>query len=165
MPTVLVWSRHYCCILEVRVMTTEELLERYAAGERDFSGVDLRGVNLSGANLYGVMLYDADLRGANLGGANLNGTKLSSADLRNADLSNTNLSESNLCGAKLVGCNFRGTDLTNAGWCGDLTNVDLSGAENFFTGEDFMEVTFCNTTLPDGRIANGPVDEWEWHRQ
>ena len=146
-------------------MTAEELLERYAAGERDFSGVDLRGVNLSGANLYGVMLYDADLRGANLGGANLNGTKLSSADLRNADLSNANLSESNLCGAKLVGCNFRGTDLTNAGWCGDLTNVDLSGAENFFTGEDFMEVTFCNTTLPDGRIANGPVDEWEWHRQ
>ncbi len=32
---------------EVAVMTAEELLGRYAAGERDFSGVDLEGVDLS----------------------------------------------------------------------------------------------------------------------
>ncbi len=39
------------CVLEVEVMTAEELLERYAAGERDFSGVDLSGVDLSNSEL------------------------------------------------------------------------------------------------------------------
>jgi hypothetical protein len=34
----------YCCILEVRVMTAEEFLERYATGERDFSKVKLSGI-------------------------------------------------------------------------------------------------------------------------
>jgi hypothetical protein len=29
-------------------MTAVELLERYAAGERDFAGVDLNGADLSG---------------------------------------------------------------------------------------------------------------------
>lgn len=47
-------------------MTAEELLERYATGERDFSGVDLSGasfeevgfdrINLEGANLSGGLL-------------------------------------------------------------------------------------------------------------
>lgn len=32
-------------------MTPEELLQRYAAGEQDFKGVDLSGANLSGINL------------------------------------------------------------------------------------------------------------------
>ncbi|MEH2207481.1 MAG: pentapeptide repeat-containing protein [Nostoc sp.] len=41
-------------------ITVEELLQRYAAGERDFIGVDLRdaelrGINLSRANLSGAM--------------------------------------------------------------------------------------------------------------
>lgn len=47
------------CVLEVVVMTAEELLEHYAAGERDFSGVDLRGADLSRADL-----SRADLSGA-----------------------------------------------------------------------------------------------------
>ncbi len=32
-------------------MDVEELLERYAAGERDFSGIDLSGDELNGINL------------------------------------------------------------------------------------------------------------------
>jgi uncharacterized protein YjbI with pentapeptide repeats len=44
------------CVLEVEVMTAEELLERYAAGERDFSGVDLSGVDLSGVDLNQIIL-------------------------------------------------------------------------------------------------------------
>lgn len=42
-------------------MTAEELLAAYAAGERDFSRVDL----------FGAYLYNANLHGANLFGANL----------------------------------------------------------------------------------------------
>ncbi len=54
-------------------MTAEELLERYAAGERDFAGVDLNGVNLSGAVLTGINLERADLSTVNFSGADLSG--------------------------------------------------------------------------------------------
>ena len=49
-------------------MTAEELLERYAAGERDFAGVDLNGAVLTGINL-----DRADLSRVNFTGANLSG--------------------------------------------------------------------------------------------
>ena len=65
-------------------MDAEELLRRYAARERDFSGVRLRGVfldraqlreiNLTRADLSGTDLSNADLGGANLRGAILCGT-------------------------------------------------------------------------------------------
>jgi hypothetical protein len=44
-------------------MTVEELLERYAAGERNFSDADLRGLDLSGANLSRINLTCANLEG------------------------------------------------------------------------------------------------------
>lgn len=43
-------------------MTAKELLERYAAGERDFTGVDLYGVDLSNAVLTEINLDRADLK-------------------------------------------------------------------------------------------------------
>ena len=67
-------------------MTAEQLLEAYAAGERDFRGADLFGADLRSAHLNG-----ADLRGAFLRDANL-----SYADLRGADLSFANLTGANL---------------------------------------------------------------------
>ncbi len=36
--------------LKAEAMTAEELLHRYAAGQRDFSGVDLSGVDLGGVD-------------------------------------------------------------------------------------------------------------------
>src|SRR5437868_3746851 len=55
--------------------SADELLQRYAAGERDFRGANLRhadlgGANLRDANLLGAKLSDTDLRSANLSGAN-----------------------------------------------------------------------------------------------
>ena len=67
-------------------MDKEELLERYAAGERNFAGVELggsfnkaitvslsttnlQGINLSGANLERVSLAFSDLSGAKMFGA------------------------------------------------------------------------------------------------
>jgi 2-iminobutanoate/2-iminopropanoate deaminase len=41
-------------------MIAEELLERYAAGERSFQGVDLSGADLSGINLNGVDVSSID---------------------------------------------------------------------------------------------------------
>jgi uncharacterized protein YjbI with pentapeptide repeats len=54
-------------------MTAEELLERYAAGERDFAGIDLHGVDLSQAVLRGINLDRADLSEVNFTGADLSG--------------------------------------------------------------------------------------------
>jgi len=48
-------------------MTSEKLLEQYAAGQRDFVGADLAGADLTGA-----YLIRADLAGANLTGVTIN---------------------------------------------------------------------------------------------
>ncbi len=59
-------------------MKREELLQRCNAGERDFSGADLRDADLRDADLRGANLRGADLRGANLRGANLRGAQFPS---------------------------------------------------------------------------------------
>ena len=94
----------------------ENILKKYAAGERMFCKANLRWANLSGANLSG-----ADLNGAYLSGANLSG-----ADLREADLSGADLNGAYLRGAYLSGANLRGADLR---WA-NLSGANLSGAEN-----------------------------------
>jgi uncharacterized protein YjbI with pentapeptide repeats len=62
-------------------MDTNEILEKYAAGERNFTRITLAEMNLSSANLSGI-----DLSGAILTGAKLSKTNLSGADLLCADL-------------------------------------------------------------------------------
>jgi Pentapeptide repeats (8 copies) len=59
-----------------RVMDREELLRRYAAGERDFSGVDLSGVDVSEVDLDAEEPIGVDLTGINLSGAILKRTDL-----------------------------------------------------------------------------------------
>ncbi|GAX43398.1 rfrA pentapeptide repeat-containing protein [Tolypothrix sp. NIES-4075] len=46
-------------------ITVEELLKRYAAGERDFRSTTLKGMDLSGANLPGINLNQANLAESN----------------------------------------------------------------------------------------------------
>jgi len=95
----------------------EELLARYAAGERAFAGARLSKAYLQGAQLSGAdfseanfsdaNLEDADLRDAILQGANLQRTALRDVNLENADLTKATgllpaqLGGANLCGARL----------------------------------------------------------------
>jgi len=60
-------------------MKPNELIERYAAGETQFSGLKLPGVNLVGADLIGIVLNEADLHGANLLFTYLNRANLAQA--------------------------------------------------------------------------------------
>ena len=111
-------------------MTRNDLLKRYAAGERDFHGADLRWADLRRADLCWADLRCANLRGANLRGANLRwadlrGASLSEANLRGADLYEANLREASLCCANLRGANLRGANLREA----DLGEADLRGAD------------------------------------
>ena len=57
-------------------MDAEELLRRYAAGERVFHKVDLSGVHMSRTNLRDIDLSQASLKGASAMGLTLYRAKL-----------------------------------------------------------------------------------------
>jgi hypothetical protein len=110
-------------------MTKAELLAAYAAGQRNFSGVDLEGAdlddaNLSGANLEDAYLPGAQLVGANLSGANLSGANLECTNLLGANLSGANLKIANLLDANLSNANLKGANLAFV----NLLGANLSGA-------------------------------------
>lgn len=105
------------------------LLQGYAQGEHNFSGINLIGAPMSGVNLPNIdlsqsilaaidlqssKLQGTDFTYANLREANLHGANLSHADLRGADLSDADLSHALLVGAKLYGAFVTGTNFTGA---------------------------------------------------
>src|SRR5919202_698239 len=104
-------------------MDSGELLERYAAGERDFRGTFLFCVGLSRAtrlggrllykSLFGALLTSANLECVNLQGAFLTSANLEAANLEAAFLTSANLSGANLSGANLSGVNLRDADLSD----------------------------------------------------
>jgi 2-iminobutanoate/2-iminopropanoate deaminase len=175
-------------------MDAEELLERYAAGNRNFNSVNLRGVNLKGANLSRIDLTEADLTGADLNDSNLSkarlqstklnraslmGANLSQATLYNANFSNANLDNANFSGAVLNGVNFRkaclkGINLEKA----ELQKVDLINANlneaNLkkvdLTGANIYGVNFKNADLtgaimPDGEVYKPIASQLEIGKQ
>ncbi len=144
-----------------------ELLERYAAGERNFSNSRLSGDNeIIGANLEGIILINADLAEHDLSGTNLCGANLSGAGLEQALFNDANLTGANLCGAFLNGAIFNGANLTGAylinaldiefaSFCqANLTNAILQNGMN--EREPFIldDAIFYNTIMPDGSIRN-----------
>jgi uncharacterized protein YjbI with pentapeptide repeats len=116
-----------------------ELLERYAAGERKFTGYritsggdelrgDLTGINLIDASLAkvymeGIIFINADLRGAALTDCCLDAADLTNADLRGCSLRGANFRSANLTGADLRDARFENTDFSGA----NLTDANLSG--------------------------------------
>jgi hypothetical protein len=69
------------------------------------------------------------------------------ASLERCDLTSSALAGS-LIGTKLMGATLTGANLTDA----DLTDADLTGADT--TDTTWINVKFCNTTMPDGTINN-----------
>jgi uncharacterized protein YjbI with pentapeptide repeats len=136
----------YCCILGVGVMTAEELLERYAAGERDFSGIEIEASDeLVGSNLTGI-----NLSGAILAEMMLDRVDLSFANLRNAHFGQTSLCEANLKGANLSGASLDLTTLDSA----DLTDARLIGA--YLEGASMAKVNFTRSNLTGAKTSESP---------
>ncbi|MCS7225641.1 MAG: pentapeptide repeat-containing protein [Gloeomargarita sp. SKYB31] len=149
------------------VVRARQLLQRYAAGERDFSGINLIGCNLQGANLEGINLSRADLMLADLSGCLLIGAKLAGANLIGAELVKTNLREASLSGANLIGANLSQANLSGSQLVGSnlsaanfyqsrLRKADLSealAAGANFTSADLREATLYATNL-HGAVLN-----------
>ncbi len=150
--------------LVVRYIELEELLKRYAAGERDFTGfevrddrvddywkledVDLSGIILKGGSLYYISGF---LQGINLSGADLRKLDLSRSDFQQANLSGANLSRTCLWRAtfyyaNLSGANLSRTDLQEAQFFeADMRGVNLSQAkilDTSFSGANLMGANF-----------------------
>ena len=147
-------------------MEVEELLQRYAAGERDFSLLDLSGADLSKVDFAqrtfkGGIIYNhrikftyTNLSNANLSSANLFDAIMEFANLTNACLEGAKLDCALLEGANLKGANLRGAILGATNLAGaDLTDADLTGASWGFNAKDTI---FNNTILPDGTIRSEP---------
>ena len=97
----------------------EELLRRYASGERTFPDTDLSDANLAGITLDGrqlwevLLVFDANFEEASLRGTSFRECNVKCANFRHADLTghrlNSRLSNwRNSEGAVLEGANFVG---------------------------------------------------------
>jgi uncharacterized protein YjbI with pentapeptide repeats len=146
------------------MMTAEELLKRYADGERDFSEVDL-----SKAWLIGVLLEDivfdkailkdtrfnrsiltrASFRGADLEGAEFCMSGLEQADFRGANLRNSRIEE-----AELIRANFEGAT--------GISSFALpAGGYTFKTVLPDGSIDTCSNPEREQAIARGESGFWE----
>jgi uncharacterized protein YjbI with pentapeptide repeats len=96
------------------INTAVSLMESYAKGKRNFSGVNLGDANLQGVDLKGSDFSYADLSEANLNGANLRGCDLSFANLSQANLENADLRGALLFSVSLRQANLKGAKLEKA---------------------------------------------------
>jgi len=115
-------------------ITADSLLQQYAQGQRDFSGITLNECTLSGAKLSHIILKEASLKVVNLSTANLshsdlrrivlNVSRLSGANLSQAQMQGAQLNVANLIRAVLVGADLSSASLVRA----ELLRADLSNA-------------------------------------
>lgn len=131
-------------------LKTDELLQRYAIGERNFHNANLGcakllSTKLSQINLSYAHLNMADVSQTNLTQANFTQADLTQANLRGADLSQAQLISTNLTQANLAQTNLRKANLFRANLTqANLTNADLTGAN--LAQADLTGVNFhlCN---------------------
>jgi len=147
-------------------MNAEEILKKYATGERTFAGVNLNEANLSGANLSHAELSQANLSVANLSGSNLSHANLSGAKLNVTKLSGANLSHANLTDAILNVANLAMADLSYAEMSNaslvraELTRTDLSGANlnrANLSGADLKDAKLRGAVLSNANLSRSDL--------
>lgn len=147
-------------------MQAEDVLTKYAVGERAFAGINLNEANLSGADLSRADFSAANLSVANLSGANLSQTNLSKAKLNVAKLSGANLTNANLREAILNVANLTLADLTGADLSqaslvrAELTRADLSGADLSranLSGADLKDAKLRNANLTSANLSRADL--------
>lgn len=166
-------------------ITAEELLARYAAGERNFAGVDLGGshsknirpilsnvdlreIDLCGANLEMIDFCLSDLSGARLFGACLSYSYLVKTNFTGADLRYATIDWSHGRDVNFTNANMQGIDLTASHfpksiWCNNnlqraiLITTNLIDAQGWQNiGGNRYNALYWGTICPDGDIIEGP---------
>lgn len=133
--------------MEKERITVEELLRRYAAGERGFQNIILEYADLSG-----VELQNIDLTEAQFNYVNLSGLSLHRCELGGANFLNCNLKE-----AKFFGCHLEYTRFFDC----DFRAVNMSGCN--LTSTHFIRVNFQGTKL--GGFGEDPCQFWDIIRE
>lgn len=142
-------------------MDAEELLKKYAAGERDFTAILLCEANLSRVNLSGANFSEAILSLTNMSGTNLSEANMRKAKLNVARLSGANLSKANLSGAILNVANLIRADLSAAELSeatlirAELIRADMSEAN--FNGANLSEADLREATLRDANLEQADL--------
>ncbi|MDZ8135727.1 MAG: pentapeptide repeat-containing protein [Nostoc sp. DedQUE04] len=150
----------------LNTVTTDEILRRYAIGERNFINANLRcavlatmklsEINLSYASLSWANLSQANLSKADLTAADLSQANLSGADLSKAYLMRANLSEANLQKASLQGANLSGANLSEVNLSGaDLTGANLSLAD--LRGANFHLCNLSGANLTNAKLIESDL--------
>jgi uncharacterized protein YjbI with pentapeptide repeats len=110
--------------IDERLITSSEVLRRYAMGQRLFEGLDIEDDGtkaFAGACLDNIEIIDcfvlASFRGASLKNAVIC-ANVKTCDFTDADLSGANFRDSMLCGTDFTGAKMDGADFTNAGYYG-----------------------------------------------
>ena len=145
-----------------RILTVQQLLKLYAAGERKFPSIvisraDLRNKNLRGINLFDPKssdypIYRSYLLNSDLSDANLEGSLLENISFRKSNLSSINLSEATLRSIDFTDVNLRDANFSRADTERiDFTRTDLAGAR-IAEHSLYWLITFENTTLPNGKV-------------
>jgi uncharacterized protein YjbI with pentapeptide repeats len=157
-------------------ITPEELLERYADGERNFAGIELvysgwpsssskysspgidldgvvlRDINLRGAYFPEVYLTGVDLTGADLGGIFMRGCNLVKGIIRDANLRAANLQFSGFFEADLRGTNLDYMNASSAGF----REVQIGSFEHTI----LAETNFKGAHTESGLICRGQNLIW-----
>nr|MDZ8058409.1 pentapeptide repeat-containing protein [Nostoc sp. EkiNYC01] len=125
--------------MEKERITAEDLLRRYAAGERDFQQIILEYANLSG-----VELQNISLKGARFSYVNLSGIKLRDCILKAqftyCNFTDAVIEQCDLGWAWFFDCDLRGATSTYANLSSaHFTRVNLQGAKLGGSGEDPCE--------------------------
>jgi uncharacterized protein YjbI with pentapeptide repeats len=129
--------------------SAEELLQRYAQGERDFENSTLPQADLHGADLDEIELSESDLTGANLEGASICDAGLAGVDLRGATLPRAYLIGSRLFAARLDAAKLDGAHLLGA----DLTFASLVDASLVAADLERAVMEHANLVQADLRYA------------
>jgi uncharacterized protein YjbI with pentapeptide repeats len=119
---------------------TLKFWEKYLAGHKDFSQMDLSGIilhhsifnnlclnesDLTGANLERITLSETSFEKARIERANLNRSELSHCDFKQASMRRSSLVGANLEHTDLMGVDFRDADLCHA----NLMNAKIEGVD------------------------------------
>ena len=109
-------------IVDERTRYATEILERYAAGERDFTGLDITDGGQRPPSFRGAVLDGADFSRSFVEG------DFTGASLRGARFVGANVKTCIFDGADLHGADFRGASLEATSWQGcALDGVDFEG--------------------------------------